>query len=73
MHTTSFWDNHHQVRSKAKSWEVKYKYNILRKSKAKGIHRIAKIGHGHLCQKEENLSFNNNVLGTVNFNNKFIL
>ena len=38
-------------------------------SKPKGLHRIAKIVYGHLCLREENLSFINNysILGTVNY------
>ena len=30
---------------------------VLGTIKPKGIHRIAKIGYGHLCLREENLSF----------------
>ena len=41
--------------------------------KPKGLNKIAKICHGHLCLKGDNLSFNNNYpyLGTVNFNDEY--
>jgi len=34
---------------------------VLGAIKPKGLHRIAKIGYSHLCLREENLSFINNV------------
>ena len=39
-----------------------------------GLNIIPKISHGHLCLREENLSFDTNyiILETVNFNNKYI-
>ena len=59
MHTTRFWNNLHQVRSKSKAWKAKY-LKILGAIKPKTLYRIAKIGYGHLCLREENLSFINN-------------
>jgi hypothetical protein len=41
--------------------------------KPKGINRIAKIGYGHLCPREENLGFDKiTYLRTVNSNDKYI-
>jgi hypothetical protein len=56
-----FWNNlNHYVKIR-KFW----KENNLKgfgASKPKGLNRIAKIGYGHLCLREENLSFNNNLI-----------
>jgi hypothetical protein len=71
VRTTRSWNNLHQVRSKSKDWKVKYFF--LEAIKPKGLNRIAKIGYGHLCLREENLPFNNNniisYIITVNLSN----
>jgi len=51
VQTTPFWNNLNQVCSKAKQFKV------LRAIEAKGINKISKTGCGHLCLKEENVSF----------------
>lgn len=44
----------------SKGWKAKIIIKKVGASKPKGLNRMAKIGKGHLYQKEENLSFNNN-------------
>jgi hypothetical protein len=39
-----------------------YRNEVLGAIKPKGLNRIAKIGYGHLCLKQENLSFINNYI-----------
>jgi hypothetical protein len=37
---------------------------VFGRNKPKSLNRIANIGYGHLCLREENLSFNNNYNAT---------
>ena len=53
---TRFWKNLHQVCSKSKDWKAQ-QLKMLEAIKPKGISSIVKIGNGHLCFSEENLSF----------------
>ena len=58
--TARFWNNLHQVHSKPKYLKAKLK--VLGAIKPKGLNRIANIWWGHLCLREENISFNNNYI-----------
>jgi hypothetical protein len=44
---------------KIERWEIQTTKD-LEAIKPKGLNSIAKIGYGHLCQRGENLSFNEN-------------
>jgi hypothetical protein len=59
--TKRIWNNLHQVRSKSKRLENQIILKVLGVSKPKGLNSITKIDHGHLCLREENLSFNNKI------------
>ena len=69
-----FGDNFHQVRSKLIGKQNNLKSLGTRKPKA--INRTVNIGEGHLCLREENLSFNNNYniygleISIINISNK---
>ena len=56
-----FWNNLHQICSKSKDRKVK-SIKVLGAMKPKDVIRIAKIDHGHLCMREEELSLNNNYI-----------
>ena len=56
-----FWNNlHHYVQSRKLGTANNLKG--FGSSKPKGLNRIAKIGYGHLCLREENIRFNNNLI-----------
>ena len=58
--TTRFWNSLHQVQnvcSKQKYLKANYYKKKLQARKPKGLNRIAKIGYGYLCLREEYLSF----------------
>jgi hypothetical protein len=71
VHTTHLWNSIHQICSNSKPDKKK----CLGERKPKGLSCTDKIKYGHLCLREENLSFSKQLhdLGTVNFNNKHIL
>ena len=54
----AFLNNLHQVHSRSQGWKANICFFFkLGASKPIGLNMMAKIDYGHLCLKEENLSF----------------
>ena len=60
VHTTRFWYNLHQVDAQNQKIGKPNNLKVLGARHPKDLNRIAKIGYGHLCMREKNLSFDNN-------------
>ena len=65
-----FWNNLHQVLKI--DWKAK-QFKVLGAIKPKGLNKTAKSSCGHICPRDENLSFiSNYIIWELNFSNKYV-